>query len=319
MDSDLWKKLAEKDRSVPLAAQQEAAKGLREEDVRDLLKRLESDSAEEQFAALGMFLHAVRGHNGFLGPLLPQLQEKATQLAEGWTIETPPPSIDKDAVFRWTYAGFTDNVPPDVGRRSYALLAAIDRDSAAQFLISHFDYESLSNYEREEVIHDLAELCSHDKSKCSETALRRLIAITERGESEATKAAAYLIGRQFLRRSEVEKITQHWRISPPDELSPSAVPDFIALLPRFAGREEELTKHAKEWTNTKSIASLNGLYWYFISQLPGGTAIGPLLAILGAPNWWENHPNVYNFSSDEGPALQVHLNTDGTIGGLGLK
>jgi len=42
IDSDLWKKLAEKDRSVPLAAQQEAAKGPREEDLRDLLKCLES-------------------------------------------------------------------------------------------------------------------------------------------------------------------------------------------------------------------------------------------------------------------------------------
>jgi len=319
VDSDLWKKITEKDRSVPLVAQQEAAKGLREEDLRDLLKRLESDSAEEQYAALGMFLQAIHGHNGFLGPLLPQLQEKATQLAAGWTIETPPPPSDKDAVFRWTNARFTGNVPPDVPVRAYYLLAAIDRDSAAQFLISHFDYEGLSTYEREQVIHDLAELCSHDKNKSSETALRRLIAIAEKGEREATKAAAYLIGRQFLRRNEVEKITQNWRTSPPDELSPSAVPDFIALLPRFAGREEELTKHANEWTKTKSIASLNRLYWDFIGQLPEGTPLGPLLAILGAPNWWENHPNVYNFSSDEGSALQVHLNTDGTIGGLGLK
>lgn len=319
VDSDLWRKLAQKNDSVPLAAQQDAAKRLTAEDLGDLLKRLESDSAKERFAALGMFLQAVRGNNGFLRSLLPQLQEKATQLARGLTIETPPPPSDKDAIMRWTHARFTGNVPPDVPRRAYALLAAVDRESAAQLLVSHFHYEGLSNYEREQVIHDFAELCSHDKSKCSETALRRLMAIAEKGEREARKAAAYLIGRQLMRRNEVEKITQKWRNAPADELAPSAVSDFIALLPRFAGEEEELTRAANEWLKTKSVAALNRLYWHFISQLPEGAPVSPLLGILGTPNWWEDYPSVYNFSSDEGPALQVHLTTDGKIGGLGLK
>jgi hypothetical protein len=317
--SQLWAKLADKHSSIPLAEQQEAAKGLTERDLKDLLKRLGSDSAEEQYAALGIFLQAVRGNNEFLRPLLAQLQEKATRLAEGWAIETPPPPSDKDAVMRWTHERFTADVVPDVPARAYYLLAAIDRESAAQFLHSHFQYENLSSYEREQVIHDFAELCSHDKSKCSETALRRLMAVAEQGEPEATKAAAYLIGRQLIRRSEVEKVTQKWRNAAPHELTSSAVSDFIGLLPRFAGREEELTKQANEWLETKSVAALNSLYWDFISQLPEGAPVGPLLGILGAPNWWEDHPHVYNFSSDEGPALQIHLTSDRKIGGLRLK
>lgn len=319
IDSDLWTKLTEKEGSVPIPAQQEAAMGLTQEDLRDLLERLESDSAYEQYAALGMLLAAVRVNNAFLRPLLPPLQEKAAQLAQGWTIETPPPPSDKAAVMRWACSAFTGNAPPDVPGRAYFLLAAIDIESAAQFLVSHFPYERLSKYEKDQVLHDLAELCSRDKSKCSETALKRLIAIAEKGEPEAKKAAGYLIGRQFMRRDEVEKITRNWRNAPPDDLSPSAVSDFIALLPQFAGREEELTRRANEWLKTKSLAALNGLYWDFFSQLPEGAPMGPVLGMLGAPNWWEDHPHVYNFSSNEGPALQVHLTTDGKIGGLGLK
>lgn len=319
INSDLWTKLTEEEGSVSIATRQEAAMRLTEEDQGDLLRRLESDSAREQYAALGMLLAAVRGNNAVVKPLLLELQEKASQLAAGRTIETPPPPSDKDAVKRWALARFTGNVPPDVPGRAYFLLAAIDIESAAQFLVSHFRYEGLSNYAKEQIIHDLAELCSRDKSKCSETALRRLIAIAEKGEPEAKKAAAYLIGRQLMRRDEVERITQKWRNAPPDELSPSAISDFIALLPRFARREEELTQQANEWLKTKSCAALNRLYWDFLSQLPEGAPMGPVLGVLGLANWWEDHPHAYNFSSNEGPALQIHLTTDGKMGGLRLK
>jgi len=319
IDSDLWKQLTQKAGSVAFPVQQEAAMGLTEGDLRDLIKQLGSDSAKEQYAALGMLLMAVRGNNAFLGPLRQELREKATQLAQGWRIEKLPSPADKEEVARWVRARFTGNLLPDLGYRAYALLAAADRESAAQFLESHFHYEGLSTYEREQVIHELAELCSGDKSQRSDTALRRLIAIAEKGEPEGKKAASYLIGRWLMRRSEVEKITRAWRTSPPDELSPSAISEFIAQFPRFAGQEEQLTKQANEWLKTKSVAALNRLYSDFLNHLPEGAAVSPLLAILGAPDWWgDPHPNVYNFSSDEGPGVQIHLTTDGKVGGLRL-
>ncbi len=221
---------------------------------------------------------------------------------------------------RYALAMFSGNRPIDVAFRAYALLAAIDKEAAAQFLVLQFPYEVASTHTKNQVIHQLAELCSGDKSKRSGTAMKRLMDIAEKGEPEAKKAAQYLIGRQLMRRSEVEKITERWRDTPPDGLSPSAVAAFIALHPRFTGREEELTKQAADWLKTKSIAALNRLYYDFICDLPENAPIDPLLAILGTANWWEDpYPHKYSFSSDEGPALQVHLTTDGKLGGLRLK
>lgn len=320
VDSDIWRQLAEKVDSVAFPVQQEAAKGLTESDLRDLAERLNFRSEKEQYAALGMLLMAVRSGNDSLGFLLGELREKATQLAKAWVIEEPPSPSDKEAVKRYALAMFSGNRPIDVGFRAYALLAAMDNEQAAQFLISHFPYEILSTHARNQVIHQLAELCSRDKSKRSDTAMKRLMDIAEKGEPEAKKAAQYLIGRQLMRRSEVEKLTERWRDTPADGLSPSAVAAFIALQPRFTGREEELTKQATEWQKTKSITALNRLYNDFICDLPENAPIDPLLAILGTPNWWEDpHPHTYIFSSDEGPALQVHLTTDGKLGSLHLK
>jgi hypothetical protein len=319
VDSDMWRQLPEKDDSVAFAEQRQAAMGLTEGDLRDLVKRLQSDSTKEQFAALGMLLMAVRGNNDSLGHLLGELRDCATQLAKGWAIEDAPSSDPAD-VARRVRALLNRNQPLDVGFRAYCLLAEMDREAAARFMVSHFDYGVLSTYQREQVVHQFAELCSGDKSKRSDTAMRRLIDIAEKGEPEAKKAALYLIGRQLMRRSEVEKITEGWRATSADELSPSAVAEFIALHSRFAGREEELTKQATDWLKTKSIAALNRLYHDFIGSLPEGAPVGPLLAILGTPNWWEDpQPHKYIFSSDEGPALQVHLTTDGKLGGLRLK
>jgi len=129
-----------------------------------------------------------------------------------------------------------------------------------------------------------------------------------------------LIGRQVLRRSEVERITQNWRAALPDELDPAAVPGFIALYPQFAGREAELAEQAIDWRKTKSVRALNHLYWKFLIILHEGSPMGPLLAILGPPDWWPDpHPYACSFSSDEGPALLVHLTTDGKLSGMKLK
>jgi hypothetical protein len=318
IDSDRWKQMAEKVDSVALATQKEAALRLTEGDLRDLLGRVESNSEKEQYAALGMLLMAARGNNVSLGPLLGDLREKAAQLAKGWMIEDPPQTSDKAAVMRYAMANFSGNRPPDVGYRAYALLAVIDNEAAAQFLVSHFPYEALTPHAKEEVLHQFAERCAGDKARRSDTALKRLIDIAQKGEPEAKKAAAYLIGRQLLRRSEVEKITEKWRATPPDELSPSAVAEFIAEHPKFSGQEEKLRKQATDWRKTKSIASLNRLYYDFLETIPEGASMEPLLAILGAPNWWDPyHEHGYNFSSEEGPALQIHLWTDGKLGGIG--
>lgn len=318
IDSDMWSQLTEKDDSVPLPAQQEAAIRLTEGDLRDLLGRVESSSEKEQYAALGMLLEAVRRNNESLGPLLGDVRERATQLAKGWRIQDPPPPTDKAAVMRYALANFSGKRPPDVAFRAYFLLAAVDRDAAAQFLVSRFPYETLTAHAKEQVLHQFAELCGGDKSKRSDTALKRLIDIAEKGEPEAKKAAEYLIGRQLLRRSEVEKITEKWRATPPDELSPTAVAEFIAAYPKFSGQEERLRKQATDWRKTKSIASLNRLYYDFLETIPEGASMGPLLAILGAADWWgPQSEHAYNFSSDEGPALQIHLWTDGKLGGIG--
>jgi hypothetical protein len=320
VESEVWRQLAEKVDSVALVVQQQAAVGLTEGDLRDLVERVSSGSEKEQYAALGMLLIAVRSNHDSLGFLLSDLREKATQFAKGWVIENPPPPSDIAAVKRYVYSLLPGNSPLDVPYRAYALLAAIDREAAARFLVAHFCYEALSVYKRAQIIHEFAELCSGDKSKRSDTALRRLMEIAENGEPEAKNAARYLIGRQLMRRSELEKMTERWRATPPDDLSPSAVTAFIALHPRFVGREEELTKQATHWLKTKSFVALNRLYEDFLIYLLEGALINPLLGILGTPNWWEDpNPYSYNFSSEEGPALHVHLTTDGKLGGLQLK
>jgi hypothetical protein len=318
IDSDLWKNLADKDDSVPSHARQEVVKGLREDDLRDLVQRLDSDSFREQYAALGMLMLSLRDNLSFPNGLLDELRDKATELAKHWTLNEP--KFDLDAIRRSGLALFETDHPPDVPARAYYLLAVIDREQAAQFLVSQFPFASLTAHGKRQVIHHLAELCSWEKSKCSETARRQLSAIAEAGGPEAKSAAGYLIGRQIMRRSEVEKITEKWRAAPADELDPAAVPAFIALHPQFAGREAELMKHATAWRKTKSITALNGLHSGFLLSLREGSAIEPLLAILGAPDWWSDpYPSVLSFSSDEGPALLVHVTTDGKLSGMKLK
>ena len=329
VDSDLWRQLLERTDSVDASVfslVQEAAVALTEADLRDLLERVESGSGREQDWAISMFQNAIRGSNNRLEPLLPELRDKCVQIAEGWTIEDPPPPTDKDAVFRWARARFKGNLPPNVPQSAYFLLAGVDQEAAAQFLVSHFDYETLSAYGKEQVIGYFADLCSRDKNRSSETALRRLIEIAQNGETHAKKACAYLIGRAFMRRSEVEKLTERWRATPREELRPSAIAEFLALEARLGFKssgplrdlhqEEQLVKHASDWLATKSFAALERLYNDFICRLPEGTSLPPLLGILGAPDWWgPQHPYVYNFSSEEGPELLVQLTTDGKLGG----
>ncbi|HYL62515.1 MAG TPA: hypothetical protein VE077_07825, partial [Candidatus Methylomirabilis sp.] len=254
LDSPLWKQLAEKHDSVALADLQKAALALTENDLGGLVQRLQSGSTKEQYAALGMLLAAVRGNNGFLGPLLGELRERARQLAKGWVIEDAQ-SSDPAEVARRVRALMNRDLPLDVGFRAYSLLTEVDPEAAAQFLISHFDYTALSTYQREQLLHRFAELCTGEKSKWSDTAMRRLADVAGKNEPEAKKAAQYLIGRQIMRRTEVEKLTESWRTATPDELEPAAVSEFVALHPRFAGREEELIKQATAWRKTKSVAA----------------------------------------------------------------
>jgi hypothetical protein len=318
IDSDLWKELVAKGDSVRDPVKQEAVKQLREGDLRDLVQRLKSDSPEEQYAALGVLSIAVRDKDSFPELLLDELRNRATELAKGWAIDKP--LFDRDAIRRSGLDLFEMDRPPEVARRAYHLLTALDRELAAQFLVSHFAWEPLSSHGRCQVMRQLAELCSWDKSKCSDTALRRLIAIAEAGGPEGKEAAGYLIGRQLLRRSEVEKITQKWRDGPSDELSTAAVSEFIALHPQFAGREAVLMKEATDWRETKSAAALNRLYTSFFLSLSEGSPVGPLLVILGTPDWWSDpDPRAHSFSSDEGPALLVHVTTDGKLSGMDLK
>jgi hypothetical protein len=303
---------------VPFHTQQEAAKGLRENDLRDLVQRLDSDSFREQYAAMGMLMMSLRGHRGFPDGLLDELREKATELAKCWTLNEP--KFGMDAIRRTGLALFETDHPPDVPARAYYLLAVIDRELAAQLLVSHFHFEGLTAHGKSQVIHNLAELCNWDKSKCSDTAKRKLAAIAEAGGPEAKAAAGYLIGRQIMRRSEVEKLTEKWRAAPPDDLDHAAIPGFIVLNPQFAGREAELIKHATAWRKAKSIAALNGLHSGFLLSIREGSPIEPVFAILGPPDWWSDpHPFARSFSSDEGPALLVHLTTDGKLSGMKLK
>jgi hypothetical protein len=192
VDSDVWRQSAQSAEmvdSVAFPVQQEAAMGLTERDLRDLVERLNSGSEKEQYAALRMLLMAVRSNHGSPGFLWNDLREKATQIAMGWVIEKPPPASDKEAVMRYALAMSDEDGPIDVAFPAYALLAAIDKEAAAQFLVSHFPLEGLSTYASNQVIHQLAELCSGDKSKRSDTAMRRLIDIAEKGEPEPKKAA----------------------------------------------------------------------------------------------------------------------------------
>jgi hypothetical protein len=100
----------------------------------------------------------------------------------------------------------------------------------------------------------------------------------------------------------------------------TGVTAFIALHHRFTGREEDLMKQRTHWLKTKSFAALNRLFEDFLIYLLEGAPISPLLGILETPNWWEDsNPHSYNFSSEEGPALHVHLTTEGKLVGLRLQ
>jgi hypothetical protein len=303
IETAMWKQLAQSLYSGDLSAEQKAAKTLDAQDLQALLKKVESGSANEQFAALGMFLHAVRSGNPAVEPRRAELVERATALAAKWKLQGRLPS-------------------PDVPARAYYLLAAIDKERATLFLIAHFDYGKLSTPERESVIHHLAELCHVSKgAEHNETAMARIVEIAQEGAPGAKMAVALLVGRQLMRRSQVQKLTQHWEKPVPSyTLPPNAIEEFLALSPEFESREKELTEHVREWLTTKSIASLNRVY-NFISSLPEGAPVAPILAILGTPTSQhpERNPQTYVFSSDEGHQLQVHITSDRKVSAFKLK
>jgi hypothetical protein len=305
LDTDLWRRISTSPESSDLTAEQQAGKALRADDLRSLLDKVKSGAPKERFAALGMFLHAVRENNAALPEFSPELRAAALASALQWKLNA-------------------HGSQADVAHRSYFLLAALDREEAAGFLLSHFDYPALSLHDRERVIHYLAELCHISKApeQHSQTAMARLVEIAQQGLPGADKAAEYLVGRQLMRRSQVQKLIEGWQKPKlAEKLEKSAVEKFAALSPAFAGREQELSRHATEWLKTKSIRSLNRLYFDFISNLPEGVPVEPLLGILGAPQRQDapRNPQVYVFSSDEGPELLVHLRADGTLSGYKLK
>jgi hypothetical protein len=305
LETDLWRRISTKPESGDFSAEQQAAKALLAADLRSLLDKVKSGAPKERFAALGMFLHAVREKNAALPEFSPELRAAALASAHQWQLDA-------------------QGAQADVAHRSYFLLAAMDREEAAGFLLSQFDYPALSLHDRERVIHDLAELCHISKApeQHSQTAMARLVEIAQQGLPGADKAAEYLVGRQLMRRSQVNKLLEGWqKPKPAEKLKESAVEKFVALNPAFAGREQELRNHATEWLETKSVRALNRLYFDFISHLPEGVPLQPLVGILGAPQRQDSaqNPQVYVFSSDEGPELLVHLRADGTLSAYKLK
>lgn len=116
----------------------------------------------------------------------------------------------------------------------------------------------------------------------------------------------------------MQRLTASWRESPPyDVLMPGAVQAFIALSSGFKGRETELEGFVRQWMRTKSNTALSPLYSKFISQLPEGAPLAPILKILGTPT--SQNDKMYVFASDEGPALMLSRAVGNTLGGLGFK
>jgi hypothetical protein len=305
LDTTLWKQLVCKPDSSDFTSGQTAGKILRREDIRALLERLKAGSPNEQYAALGMFLHAAREKNDALGQFSMELLALASALAEKWKFNASGRSAD-------------------IAQRGYSMLAEMDKGKAAQFLMSHFSYDSLSVHDRERVIHFLAELCHVSKTvqRHNPTAMAQLVEIAKQGKPGAEYAADLLVARQLMRRSQIQKLTTGWRKpGPPDRLRRAAVKTFIALSPQFAGREDELKIKAREWLKTKSIRALNRLYFDFLGKLPEGVPVQPILGLLGKPARQDRYekPTTYVFSSGEGPELQLHATTNQRLTGFKLK
>jgi hypothetical protein len=305
LDTALWKQLVRKPDSGDFSSRQTTGKILRTEDIQALLQRLKTGSPNEQYAALEMFLHATRGKNDALEQFSMELLALASALAEKWNFNASGRSAD-------------------IAQRGYCLLAEMDKEKAAQFLMSHFSYDALSVHDRERVIHFLAELCHVSKTveRHNPTAMAQIVEIAKQGKPGAECAADLLVARQLMRRSQIQKLTAGWRKpGPPDRLRTAAVKKFIALSPQFAGREDELKIKAREWLKTKSIRDLNRLYFDFLGNLPEGFPVQPILNLLGKPARQDRNekPTTYVFSSDEGPELQLHATTNQRLSGFKLK
>jgi hypothetical protein len=194
IETSMWRTLVEESYySVDVSARRSAAKALTVRDLRALLEKLESGSANEQVAALVMFLdmvlasapamfESVADVRSTLDQVHTELCDQLVALATNWESQRDSEWPDGHLPLL--------NVPG----RAYFVLSQLDRERAAHFLIGHFDYVKLSKWEREEVIHELIGLCSVPQRQRSETAMARLIEIAEEAAPGAERAIDFLRG-----------------------------------------------------------------------------------------------------------------------------
>ena len=331
IESALWKELVEKLDNTPGATRLQIAKNLTVGDVPDLIVVLESGSKIEQYAALAVLVEAAIGVIVFPAPpkreVLVPFEAKLTELAERLTQRLQIPDnfltieeLREEIRQKKPELPLNDPKKPDTACRAYTLLTRLNRERALRFVLGHFDYASLSERKREYVIGLIGGCCGPitEERRQFSAATKRLIEIARNGEPGAQKAADALIYSQLMKRSEVQRLTASWREPPPyDVLMPGAVQAFIALSAGFKGREAELEGFVRQWMRTKSNTALSPLYSKFISQLPEGAPLAPILKILGTPT--SQNDKMYVLASDEGPALMLERAAGNTLGGLGFK
>ena len=190
----MWRTLVEESYySVDVSARRSAAKALTVRDLRDLLERLKSGSANEQRAALVVFLDVA------LASAPPMFQFQKAPDIRNTLDQVRAELCDQLVALATNWESQRDSEWPDghlpllnVPGKAYFVLSQLDRERAARFLIGHFDYVKLSKWEREEVIHQLIELCSGPPMQRSETAKARLIEIAKEASPGAERAINFL-------------------------------------------------------------------------------------------------------------------------------
>ena len=169
-ESTLWNELVEKLDHTPGQTRKQIAENLNERDVPDLIAVLESGSENEQHATLTVLVDALLGvllfpappKQGILAPYETKLCDVAERLAQN--LQIPDYCLTAEELreeIRQKKRELPLNNPknPDTATRAFTLLTQLDKDRALRFVLSSFDYESLSERKREYVIGLISGCC----------------------------------------------------------------------------------------------------------------------------------------------------------------